>query len=64
MKEKPLEIYEHGIAISETVLNKKELIDKESRSCKNCKDYMKCFINSIGIGADKWAQQCSFYRSC
>jgi len=33
-----------------------------NRSCKNCVNYKKCFMNQIGIGSGNFAEQCSFYK--
>lgn len=47
-----------------TLGNKMILNQKGSKkSCKYCISYMKCFMNQIGIGADKFAGECSFYNS-
>jgi hypothetical protein len=31
-------------------------------NCKECIDYMNCFMNQIGIGSGNFGKECSFYN--
>lgn len=42
------------------ILNSKNTYD--NKNCKNCVDYMSCFMNYIGIGSGNFGKECSFYH--